>query len=48
MVQTLRLFSDIQGRPLQLQSRFFSSGSLGASPQHYNAAFLILVFVFHF
>ncbi len=30
------------------KSIFFSSGSLGASPQHYNAVFLILVFVFHF
>ena len=27
---------------------FSSSGSLGASPQHYNAVFFILVFVFHF
>ncbi len=27
---------------------FFSSGSLGVSLQHYNAVFLILVFVFHF
>ncbi len=30
------------------KSIFFSSGSLGASPQHYNAVFFILVFVFHF
>ncbi len=46
---TLRLFSDIQGRPLQLRSQFFfSRGSLGASPQHNNAVFFILVFVFHF
>ncbi len=45
--QTLQLFSEILGRPLQLRSRFFSSGSLGASPQHYNAVFFILVFVFH-
>ncbi len=30
------------------KSIFFSSGSLGAFPQHYNAVFCILVFVFHF
>ncbi len=30
------------------KSIFFPRGSLGASPQHYNAVFLILVFVFHF
>ncbi len=48
MVQTLQLFSEIQGRPLQLRSRFFFfSSSLGASPQHYNAVFFILVLVFH-
>ncbi len=47
--KSLWLFSEIRGATVAVtKSIFFSSGSLRASPQHYNAVFLILVFVFYF